>query len=321
MPIVPRPITRPNAPRTKTKVLLVRQPVKSVRDRDQADPLPVRLAIGVIVVIGIVLGFTIFGYLGYRLGFAPAIRVPELTTGPGGALVTAALWIIAIPELVISAGMEQPIWLMVGFAAVAIPAASLGAVRPYVRGGPAPSAAAKIGLTLGALIGAVNAAAVVWWTASSARSDLLYDLPWERARAVTWLADMQTVAAIDLFVLAAASLWVVLVMRLSIPTWMKTLSASACFFAFMLSFVAVSASGATVAQTRAPRSVAIMDNRVQDQRLIVGSTTHHTALLKVEDHVEPFVTVDLVDRDIDLTVIERRSIADWLTQDTAPPGR
>lgn len=319
MPIVPRPITRPNAPRTKTKVLLVRQPVKSVRDRDQADPLPLRLAIGVIVVGGIMLGLTVFGYLGYRMGFAPAMRVPELVTGPGGGLVTAALWIIAIPGLVISAGIEQPIWLMVGFAAVAIPAASLGAVRPYVRGGPAPSAAAKVGLTLGALIGATNAAAVVWWTASPARNTLVYDLPWERAHAAAWLADMQTVAAIDLFVLAAASLWVVLVMRLSIPSWMKALSASACFFAFVLSFVAVSASGATVAQTRTPRSVAVMDNRAQDARLIIGSTSHQIALLKIEDHAEPtIVTIDLVDRDAQLTVIERLSIADWLTRETAP---
>ena len=84
--------TRPSAP--PRKLLLVRQPVKSVRKGDLGDRMPVRLSIGLIVAVGIVGAVWLIGHLGYRLGFAPIVRVPELLGEPGGGLATGTMVVI-----------------------------------------------------------------------------------------------------------------------------------------------------------------------------------------------------------------------------------
>ena len=83
----------PNPTRTKTKsgvsrkkVLLVSQPVKSQRQRNEPDRIILRLSIGLIVAVGILVGVWLIGYLGFRLGYAPTVRVPELLGGPGQGL-------------------------------------------------------------------------------------------------------------------------------------------------------------------------------------------------------------------------------------------
>ena len=62
----PHPAVRTAASASKTKVLLVRQPVKSVRKSDEADRAAFKLAIGVITARGIVGAVWLMGYLGYR---------------------------------------------------------------------------------------------------------------------------------------------------------------------------------------------------------------------------------------------------------------
>src|SRR5688572_26732260 len=89
----PRPPVRSIAapPPSKTKILLVRQPVKSVRRSDEPDRTPVRLAIGVITAIGVVGVVWLMGYLGWRLGFAPIMRVPDLRIEGSGGIATGTL--------------------------------------------------------------------------------------------------------------------------------------------------------------------------------------------------------------------------------------
>ncbi len=84
--------TRPSGS-SRTRVLLVRQPVKSVRRSDEPDRSSFRLAIGVIVAVGVVAVVWLMGYVGYRLGFAPLVRVPELLGEPGGGLATGTLMV------------------------------------------------------------------------------------------------------------------------------------------------------------------------------------------------------------------------------------
>src|SRR5688572_8669060 len=136
-----RPAVRAGAAASKTKILLVRQPVKSVRRSDEPDRAALRLAIGVIVGIGSIAAVWLMGYLGFRLGFSELMRVRELELGGGGGLATGAMMLITMPQVILQAGIEQPAWLMIGFVLIAIPAASLGAIKPVAPGGPRPKPA------------------------------------------------------------------------------------------------------------------------------------------------------------------------------------
>ena len=104
--IVRKTTRPPSAPRTK--LLVVRQAAKSVRHRDQPDRTPMRLAIGVIVTIGVIGAVWLMGYLGFRLGFAPIVGVPELMGGPGGSLAIGTMMLIRIPAVILQAGMAEP---------------------------------------------------------------------------------------------------------------------------------------------------------------------------------------------------------------------
>ena len=90
MPNLARTQPRPPVamPKARTKVLLVRQPVKSVRKSDEPDRAMYNLILGAIVALGIVGAVWLMGYLGFRMGFAPLVRVPELSIDGGGGILT-----------------------------------------------------------------------------------------------------------------------------------------------------------------------------------------------------------------------------------------
>ncbi|MCZ6612001.1 MAG: hypothetical protein O6941_05150, partial [Planctomycetota bacterium] len=184
--------------------------IKSLRSTDEPMGTPIRLAIGVIVAVGVVAVVWLMGVVGFRLGFAPLIRVSGLLSEPGGGLVTGTIMIISIPRVILLAGGAQPTWLMLGFAAIAIPAAGLGAVRHRPGGSPRPSLAAVVFTLAGAICAALNALAVIWWTACNARNARFADLPDDPAGTDIWLENLQTVAGLDVLAVIAATVWVVL---------------------------------------------------------------------------------------------------------------
>src|SRR5688500_9156649 len=109
----PRPAVRAGAAAAKTKILLVRQPVKSVRKSDEPDRAMLRLALGVIIALGTLAAIWLLGYLGFRLGFADLVRVRELQLDVGGGLANGTLMLISMPQVILQAGIEKPEWLMV----------------------------------------------------------------------------------------------------------------------------------------------------------------------------------------------------------------
>lgn len=309
-----RPIVRPGA--SRTKVLLVRQPVKSVRKRDEPDRTTVHLTIGVIVAVGILVGVWLMGHLGFRLGFAPAVRLPELLGEPGEGLATGTLMLISVPRVIILAGVAEPAWLMVGFALIAIPAAGISAAKVPAPGGPRLSPAAVTFSYVGAIAAGVNTLAMLWWTASDLRNDKVGELPLVLGSADQWLENLQTVAAFDVLLVIAAALWAVLVLRLAIPRWLKAITASATFFTLVVLAVAMSISNAAVAQIEADRSIVFVDDGSLDEQLLLGFTRGHAALLQItrNDTVE----TRLIERDTRLTVYGRQSIIDMLREYRVP---
>jgi len=280
-----------------------------VRRIDEPDRTALRLAIGVIVAIGVVAAVWLMGYLGFRMGFAPLLDVPQLEIAFGSGLVTGTIMLISIPQLIILAGVEQPLWMMLGFVMIAIPAAGLAAAKPRAPGGPRPSSVALVFSYTGAVLAAVDAMVLTWWTASGIRLASFRGLPFHPGDAETWLSSLRTAAGLDALGVIAGAVWVVLVLRLAIPLWLRALSASASFFALVVVTVAVSASSAAVAQLQLPRSEVFIDDGSVHTRLLLGFTPRQVATLRID---EGGAIVELHDRSMMMTVIGRRSVVGML---------
>jgi hypothetical protein len=292
-------------------MLVVRRPVKVVGREHEQDPLPLRLAIGVLVALGVAAVVWLIGYVGFRLGFAPLVRVPHLAGRPEAGLATGVMALIRVPSVILEAGLARTELMMLSFVLIAIPAGGLAAARPVAPGGPRPSSPALVFSIAGAAAAALVSMAMIWWTASSFRNDMLRELPFIAAQHEQWLRDLRIVAGLDVLALVASSVWAVLVMRLAIPRWLRAIVGAASFLALAVVFVATSVSNASHARMNAPRSVFFAGDGSLDTRLLIGSTEHQVATLHVADNG---VTVELIDTPAGMTVIGRQSIAEFLAR-------
>jgi len=308
------PAPRPGMP--KSKVLLVRQPVRSVRQASMPDRTPMRLAIGVIAAIGVVVTVWLMGHLGYHLGFAPLVCVPDLLGQVGIGLSTGALIIISAPHMIFVAGLEQPAWLIVAFVMIALPAAGLGAARPTAPGGPRPSSSVAIIAASGAIAAMLSSCLLIWWTVSPERQSLVSSLPALPADIFAWHRDLQIAAGLDILSVVAASLWVVLVMRLPVPLWLRAIATSAAMFTLVVVTVAMSITNAAAAQAGTPRALCTISPATQTSGIILGSTPQHLAIIVVEEgttRVELRSTPDVID------VTGRRTIVDFVAEFAPSP--
>jgi hypothetical protein len=312
MPNITHTTSRPSSP--KSKLLVVRQPARSVRQVEQRERMPMRLAIGIVVAVGVLAVVWLTGHLGYRLGFAPLVRVPELIGEPGAGLATGTLMVINMPRVIFAAGLAQPMWLMLGFAMIAIPAAALGAAKPRTPGGPRPKEALQVIASIGAAGAMVADIALIWWTSSPVRRGLLQPLPLAPSDVNAWYEDLQTVAGLDVLAVVAAALWVVLTMRLPIALWLRAIAASAAFFTLVVVTTAMAMSNAAASQTAAPRSLAVLGGQQNEWRLLLGSTPDHAATLSVRDNL---ALIELRNHPTAWTIADRQSIIDYLTERAA----
>ncbi len=308
-----KPIVRPKAGAPATKILILRpaREIRSVRRADELDRAPMRLAFGAAATIGVVGLVWLMGHLGYRLGFAPLVDVPQLLGEPGGGLATGTVMLISLPQMILLAGGAEVGWLLLGFLAIGVPAAGLSAARPRSPGGPRPTPVAQWFSHAGAICAALNAFAMIWWATSSARNGRIAGLPLDPDLAGRWLADLQTVAGLDALGVIASALWVVLVLRLAIPLWLRALTASAALFTLVVVTVALSMSSASAALVQSPRSEVFLDDGSFDTRLVLGFTHGQVATLRVTDGVS---VVELLDRSASMTVFRRQSIVGMLEQ-------
>src|SRR3954469_4878145 len=95
----------------KTKILLVRQPVKSVRRSDEPDRAMFHLMIGVISAVGMIAVIWFLGLLGFSLGYAQSLGVPELNVDAWEGLTIGAMMLIGLPNVLLQAGISEPGYL------------------------------------------------------------------------------------------------------------------------------------------------------------------------------------------------------------------
>jgi hypothetical protein len=280
---------------------------------EDASRLWTRLAIGTLVTLGIIVAVWIMGILGDRLGFAPLIGVPDLALDAAGALATGTLIVISVPRVIFQAGLAEPLWLMVGFVLIALPAAGLSAAKPATPGGPRMKQELLAIASAGAVCAMLTGILLIWWSSSPFRADLLSPLPREAAQARQWFAGVQTAAGLDALAVMAAALWVVLVLRLPILLWLRAIAASAAFFTLAIVLVAMSISGAAAAQIGSARAVAsIPDAAAGEARIILGATRHQQATLTVRNGI---AHVELRSLPESMEVQGRQSIVEFLAQE------
>ena len=299
---------------SKPRVVLVRQPVHPVRPRDATDRLPLRLAIGIIAGLGTLIVIWTVGHLGFRLGFAPLVRVPELLPGAIGGLAAGTMSLLMMPGMVITAGIERPEHLILAFALIALPAGALAATRTHAPGGPRPARIEQVLGAVAATLGGLNAIGLLWWTASSTRQSLLGELPWTLEAIGPWAADLRVAAGLDALGLVGAVLWIVLVLRLPIAAWVRGVSASACFLGLSVIFVGMSMSAVAASQVNARRGVSVATTGPIAGRLVLGSTAHQQVHLAVEKGT---ILVDLGDASEALTILRTSSIVEFAAEASA----
>ncbi len=275
----------------RTRVIFVRDSVKDVRREHDRNLLPVRLAIGVITAVGILSAVCLMGHVGFHLGFAQAVGVPELAAPvaqgwAGGALIDGLRLLASLPEAVFAAALSQPAWLMLGFLLIAIPAASLAVIGPPpTPGGPRPHVLTVVFSHTGAIAGGVVAIALVWWTVLPFRIGRLEPMPTELLAFASWLSNMRIIAGLDVLSVVAAAVWMVLVMRLVVPRWLKGLCATAIFAALAVVTIALSVSAGTLSQMDKPRAVvgdAILIGELPPGRVVMMGRTDDEAVMSIE---------------------------------------
>jgi hypothetical protein len=194
---------------------------------------------------------------------------------------------------------------------IALPAAGLSAARPRVPGGPHPPGLTVVMSNTAAVLAMIIAAFLVLWMASSLRLKMLRPMPLEPVASIAWLRDLQTAAGLDVLAFIAAALWVVLVMRLMLPLWLRVLSAAASFFALAVVAVGMAISTAAATQIETGRSVAFLDDGSLQPRLLLGETRRHVATLTVRDGV---IVRELLPPTDGAEIIGRQSIIELLRE-------
>lgn len=303
------------------RVLLLRERPRSVRPESDTAVAGVRLAFVVAVAACSVLGLWTLGFLGFRLGAAPAFGVPDLLAEPGQGLATGVAMVMRSPEAIFRAALAQPLWLIAGFIAIAIPASLLPLARPAVRGGPPPSTV-LLGLSAtGAAVAMIAAAGIATWFVSPLRGAWLAtlataestsgatagatSLPSVADTADRWISNLSIVAGVDLMLVIGAVLWMVVVLRLAIAPWLRWLAGTIVAAALAIALVGWSISAATAAHVHGTRMVI---TTTDGDALLLGSTREHLVLLR---RVDGTLRVDLREP-TDLSVSGHTTLAEFI---------
>lgn len=271
-----------------SRLVIVRPGARSVRPQDLAAPRAPRLHLVALITLASTAGAWLAGLLGYRLGFASAMRVPDLSVDALGGASHGAMMLVAVPSCVLTAGLESPWLLMALFAAVAMPAGALVLARPRTPGGPRPRPLASGFAATGAILAMVSGVLAIAWIGSPARLELLAPLPFSAAAVAAWARSIASAAGLDVLVVAALVLWTILVARLPIPIWLRALSGAAVGFALLVCAVSLAASLGTSAHLNAARP--LVQSETSRVGLLLGSTAHHIVVLEPDDDGDRIVT-------------------------------
>jgi len=297
-------LARPTPREPKPKVIVLRQTVRSVRPEDEPTRAAFRLGLTCACAAGAIAVVWVLGHIGFRLGAAPALGVPELLAEPGEGLATGTAALLRMPLAIFRLAVHEPLLIVLAFAALSIPAAGLAATRPLRPGGPPPRPGITALATIAATMGLAIAVALVAWTLSPWREAALMPLPSETAALAEWADAIDRIAGVDTLAMIVLVLWCVLIPRLPTPRWLTVLAMVLALFASAIVLVGTAISTATAAHAHLPRSVVRLDTGAT--ATLVGYTRGHVVLLRDVDGTAMIALVESADR---MMVTDRISIS------------
>lgn len=240
----PRPERRSDQDRTR--VVLVRQPIKDVTP-DTGRDVVVRyivVALALVVLIGSLL--TALGALGATLGFEDAFGLPRRQINLATSFIEGTAVVAEIPSIVLRGGETAVLLPVLGFICVGIPAALLALARPRIPGARQPRAGVRALAATGAIIGVCTAVAAVIWCIVPWRATIVSSMPPALAGYIDWHKLLELIAGIDAFVFVALVLWCILAFRFPLPRWGQTLTSVILLACTAMVFVAMARSNGVV---------------------------------------------------------------------------
>lgn len=265
-------------------------------------------------------GVWLLGHLGATLGAAPMFGLNELQSTSGG-LADGVRLLANAPMEIYRTGLDDPTWLILGFFAIAVPAALLPLMQlftpdPEDRAESIRSAARGVaGRGFGNTVAAcamLVALLVLAWVASSFRAARLLPMPPGVESATAWLAGRSSVAGLDALALVAVVLWAILLLRVDIERWLRRLAGAFAIGAAAIMLVAAAGSTGAAAALTQPRATTRLAADGGDA-LLLGEAIGGTALLR---RVGTTNVVE-VQREPRLAVVGQTTVRAWLEEGVA----
>jgi hypothetical protein len=296
-----------------TRVVVVRETggVRSVRSSDEPSRFGVRTGFWTAVGIGTVGFLWLTGHVGETLGFGRAIGADGLLLSNDAGLATGIRMVLGVPMRIFEMGLVDPLRMLAGFAALAVPAAGLAVAKPRVPGGPPLSKLAQGFSMIGLVAAAFVFALLIGWCALPGRHAILGAAPLDRDLFSVWLDGASAIAGFDAIALVAGILWLILLFRMPLPRGAVAGGAVAGFIALFATWASFAVSNGVLDGCHRERPVLLTlvhtDASTTSPSLVLGTMHGRTCVLGSSDRPRPMAISAP-----DFAITERSSLAAWM---------
>ena len=302
----------PSADGPVTRVVVVRESgTRSVRASDEPSRFGARTGFWTAVGTGTVGFLWLTGHVGETLGFARAIGADGLLASTDAGLAAGIRMVLLIPLRIFEMGLVDPLRMLGGFAALAVPAAGLAVARPRVPGGPPLSTLARGFSTIGLIAAGIVFALLVVWCALPGRHATLAAAPLDRDLFRPWLDAASAIAGFDAIALVAGILWLVLLFRMPLPRVAVAGGAVAGFIALFATWVSFAVSNGILDGCHRERPVLLTlvhtDQSTTTPSLVLGTLHSRTCVLGSSERPRPMVISAP-----DFAITDRSTLAAWM---------
>ena len=262
--VVSRELVRPRPERRgdqdRTRVVLVRQPVKDVSQEVGRDSLIryIIVAFALVVLLGSML--IALGALGATLGFEDALGLPRRHINLTTSFIEGTATVAAIPSIILNAGESAVLLPVLGLISVGIPAALLALARPRIPGARPSRPGIRALSATGAVIAVCVAVAAVVWCVVPWRVSIVEQMDTKGYTYLQWRSFLELISGIDTFVFVSLVLWCVLGFRFPLPRWGRAFTTVILLAATATIFVAMSTSTGTTRGLDAKRPLVAESN-------------------------------------------------------------
>lgn len=244
-------------------------------------------------------GLMALGAIAGSVGADAWIGAGPLDRSVGETFVTGVRLPLAMLRALYASGVDDPLFFALAMALLIPPIAALAAARPVRPGGPAAPPAVINAARLGAALTVAGSIGVAIRLATVTRPNIADAIPGE-----PWLDRVQGLAASDAISMVFAILLAVLVFRLPVDRWVRSLAGTIAIGTAVAATVAAAASSGIAADVERARPLVRIESTPPDggDLLLLGTTTDGSCVLletspSIRLSIEPRATLGISGRD------------------------